>query len=189
LRTFVKISYVVLAFVLIAGCADISHVPESFSVGIDGKACVGTVIDPPAGLTEISDTELFQSALGGSEQGKLCTGKVFIVETPVTVYRVWDSSKSYTAFGRWWSLFYPEGSRDNYRKANVICPEWSALDRMSVCFLKIGARVVIGPGQSAKCSDSKVYPQSPVNQVYVPNDSRSNQIFVDNCTEAEWQPQ
>lgn len=181
LRRFIKISYVFLVLVLISGCTGVSTRP----VGIDGSPCAGTVIDPPAGLTEITDTELLQSALGSTGQGKLCIGKVFIVKTPVTVYRVWDSSKSYTAFGRWWSLSYPQGSRDDYRKINVICPDWSALDRMSICFLKIGAKVVIGPGQSAQCPDG-IYPQSSANQVYVPNDSRADQIFVDNCTEAEW---
>jgi hypothetical protein len=178
----IKNSYAYFVFALIAGCTNISPIQDTTIAGIDGKACIGTIIAPPAGLVETDDTELLKTAQGESGQGKLCAGKVFVAEKPVAVYRVWDSAHSYTSYGSWWSLSDPQGPKDNYRKEEDICPEWSALDRMSACFLKIGAKVVIGPGQSVNCNNSLSYPPSAVNQVYIPNDSRNNKVFVENCS-------
>ena len=187
MRLFIKNSYVYLAFALIAGCANISPIQDSTIAGIDGKACIGTIMAPPAGLVETDDAELLKTAQGESGQGKLCAGKVFVAEKPVTVYRVWDSSRAYTAYGSWWSLSDPQGPRDNYRKEEDICPEWSALDRMSACSLKVGAKVVIGPGQSVNCNNSLSYPPSAANQVYIPNDSRNDRVYVENCSAgSEW---
>lgn len=146
------------------------------------QTCVGEIITPPAGLVESSDATLLASAIGAPEAGKLCKGKVFVAEKAVTVYRVWDSAKSYTLYGGWWALDLPKGPRDEYRVKNDICPEWSPLNIMSSCTIKVGAKVVIGPGQSAKCADGSVIPASATNQVYIPNDSRNNVLFVENCT-------
>jgi hypothetical protein len=186
-RILFKSSYAYLAFALIAGCANISPTQENLAVGIDGKACVGTVMAPPLGLVEADDTELLQAAQGATGQGKLCAGKVFVAEKPVTVHRVWDSARPYTVYGSWWSLSDPQGPRDSYRKEEDICPEWSALDRTSTCTIKVGTRVVIGPGQSVNCKGDLSYPPSAVNQVYIPNDSQNNQVFIENCTAAaQW---
>jgi hypothetical protein len=186
-RILVKNNYVYLVFALIAGCTNISPIQDNAIVAIDEKACIGTIMTPPAGLAETDDTELLQAAQGESGQGRLCAGKVFVAEKPVTVYRVWDSTHSYTAYGSWWSLSDPQGPRDNYRKEEDICPEWSALDRMSACSLKVGAKVVIGPGQSVNCNNNLSYPPSSVNQVYIPNDSRNNKVYVENCSAgADW---
>lgn len=143
--------------------------------------CVGDIITPPAGMEPAEDATLLAAAIGAPEAGKLCKGKVFIATKPVTVYRVWDSSKSYTLYGGWWSFNLPQGPRDKYRVDNDICPEWSPLNIMSSCTIKLGSKVVVGPGQSAKCSAS-VLPASAVNQVYIPNDSRNNVLYVENCT-------
>lgn len=180
LKTPINIS--MLLFVLLAGCATAPAIQS------DNNACVGMVISPPAGLLgETDDAALLKSAIGNSGEGKLCAGKVFVVMKPVTVYRVWDKSKSWSALGGWWSLSYPEASREEYRKQNDICPEWSALDIMSACTLKVGAKIVIGPGQSvATCADKKLLPKSSVNQVYIPNDARVNQVYVDGCESADW---
>lgn len=188
MRIFFKSSYAYLALVLIAGCANISpSTQDNLAVGIDGQACVGAIMTPPVGLVEADDATLLQAAQGPSGQGKLCSGKVFVAEKPVTVYRVWDSSRPYTVYGSWWSLSDPKGPRDDYRKEEDICPEWSALDRMSACTIKVGTQVVIGPGQSVKCNGDLSYPPSAANQVYIPNDSKNNQVFVENCTAAaEW---
>jgi len=144
-------------------------------------------MEPPPGLVEAKDEALLAKTLGASGEGKLCAGKVFKVTYPLTVYRVWDNSKSYTAFGSWWSLSPPQGPRDAYREANDICPSWSALDRMSVCTLKIGAIIVIGPGQSADCGGT-TYAKSAVNQVYMQNDAKNSQIFVENCINSDKWP-
>ena len=144
--------------------------------------CVGEVINPPAGLVAAQDDALLASAIGAPGKGALCKGKVFVAEKPVTVYRVWDASKSFTLYGRWWSFDLPKGPRDAYQVANDICPEWSPLNKMSSCTIKVGTKVVVGPGQSAQCTD-RLLPASAVNQVYIPNDSRNNVLFVENCTE------
>lgn len=145
------------------------------------QSCVGEVVKPPEGLREVQDDALLASAMGQPGRGALCKGKVFLVEQPVTVYRVYDSSKPYTQYGRWWSLEAPQGPRSQYRQQNAICPEWSPLNVVSACQLKVGERVVIGPGQSAQCAQSSI-PASAVNQAYVPNDSRNNVLLVENCT-------
>lgn len=60
--------------------------------------------------------------------------------------------------------------------------KWSNLDVMSSCTVKVGARIVIGPGQSATCEGGAAYPQSAVNQVFIPNDTRVDKVFVEDCT-------
>jgi len=124
---------------------------------------------------------LLKKSLGARTEGKLCTGKVFLAEKPVTVYRVWNSDKNYTIYGSWWSFDSPQGPKIQYRKDNGICPSWSTLDRLSSCTIKVGAKIVVGPGQSAKCAES-TYAKSAVNQVFIPNDSRNDVLFVENCT-------
>lgn len=148
--------------------------------------CVGSVITPPNGMVSATDDALLAKALGAPESGKLCAGKVFQAVKPVTVYRVWDASKSYTLYGRQWSFDLPVGPRGQYPVKNAICPEWSPLNTMSSCTIKVGAKVVFGPTQSAKCADGTVLPASPVNTVYIQNDS-GNSVFVENCTKGtDW---
>jgi hypothetical protein len=165
----------------LASCSGVNGGLKNHAVGLDGIACVGDVMEPPAGLVEAEDKALLAVTLGASGKGRLCAGKVYQVDSPLTVYRVWDSSRSYSADGQWWSFSPPSASRQSYREENVICPTWSALDRMSVCTLKKGTLIVIGPGQSADCPERR-YAQSATNQVYVPNDSLQKKIVVENCT-------
>jgi hypothetical protein len=147
---------------------------------IDGVACVGTFDPLPEGVKEIADEALAKEAVDVTGKGKLCTARVFEVVTPVKVYRVWNSQKTYTEFGKWWSFSKPTGPADRYREQNAICPEWSDLDRLSVCEIKVGARFAVGPGQSATC-ETKTYEKSVVNQVFIPNDTRAEKVFVDHC--------
>ncbi|MBZ5538196.1 MAG: hypothetical protein LAO31_19760 [Acidobacteriia bacterium] len=172
--------FVFIALGCLTACAAVSHHPQSKPVGVDGIACVGDVMQPPPGLVEIENAELLAEARGPSGEGKLCAGRVFRVTHPLTVYRVWDNSKGYSEYGRWWSFSPPQGPRESYREANEVCTSWSPLDRLSACMLKIGALIVIGPGQSATCSGTS-YGKSPVNQVYVPNDLKNGQLYVENC--------
>jgi hypothetical protein len=147
------------------------------------SACPGKV-EVADGLQEVSDGTLLEQALGAPGKGSLCTGKVFQVVKPVTVYRVWNKAKAYTQLGRWWSFSTPRGPADDYRRANDICPEWSALDVVSECKLKVGARVVVGPGQSATCEKGAL-PASATNQVFVPNETKdpaNQKVFVEGCT-------
>jgi hypothetical protein len=166
---------------LLLGCA--GNPPQA--VKATDSACVGAVEPPPPGLTEVQDTALLNQALGAPQQGKLCLGKVFKMTAQnapaVVVYRVWDEARPYTALGSWWSFAPPQGPRDRYRQENEICPAWSALNKLSRCTLKSGAEIVVGPGQSAQCSNDLIYPASPVNQVYIANDARQGRILVENC--------
>ncbi|WPB59296.1 hypothetical protein [Xylophilus sp. GOD-11R] len=142
--------------------------------------CVGDIEEPPIGMVAASDESLLTEAIGLPGNGALCKGRVFVVDKPVRVFRVWDGSKPHTQHGRWWSFFPPLGPREKYARDNDICPEWSPLDTVSSCMLKPGARVVMGPGQGAQCAD-RVLPPSSVNQVYIPNDGRQQILFVDHC--------
>ncbi len=180
--THIKLFFALSLALLISGCASVSQPLVEEAVGVDGIACAGEVIEPPKGLVAVEDSALLASVLKPSGDGMLCTGKVFEVKAPVTVYRVWNGDKDYTRYGRWWSFNKPHGPKDKYREENEICPSWSSLDRMSYCQLKVGSRVVVGPGQSATCK-AFTYDKSPVNQVYIPNDSRNNMLYVEACSE------
>lgn len=181
----IKISQLLLAFFLFAGNSAAIFAQEPAPAA--ANTCVGTVAAVPGGLRPIDDDALLQAAAGAPGMGKLCSGKVFVAEQPVTVYRVWDRAKAYTAYGSWWSFSQPQGPRERYRREEDICPEWSPLDVMSSCTLKIGTRIVVGPGQSVNCANQLNFPPSAENQVYIPNDSRNNKIYVENCTAgADW---
>lgn len=151
-------------------------------------ACPGK-IEAQDGLAAVSDEPLYKQAVGEPTKGSLCTGQVFEAQKPVKVYRVWNKAKAYTKLGRWWSFAAPKGPVAAYRAANAICPEWSDLDMVSECTLKVGAHVVVGPGQSAACK-AESFPVSPTNQVFIPNETKdpaNQKVFVENCTDgAPW---
>ena len=163
---------------LFAGCAT---VPAPKAATAVPTACLGDIAPVPPGAEEVEDGALLQAALGEAGQGKLCAGRAFAAKQALRVFRVWQEAKAYSEFGSWWSLSRPEGPREVYRRKNAICPEWSALDVLSVCEIKVGAHFVIGPGQSARCKDGSEYAPSPENQVYLPNDTRVQRVFVENC--------
>lgn len=147
----------------------------------DGDArCTGFIDAPLSKLEPIADTTLLASALGQPDSGKLCMGEVFQVKQPVTVYRVWEKSKSYSVYGRWWTFDPPQGTLEQYRIDYEICSEWGARDTTVSCQLTKGAKIVVGTGQSMACN-TVTYPVSAHNQVFVPNDSRNNILYVENC--------
>lgn len=150
------------------------------SVASPSGNCQGDV-QSVAGLKEVSDPELLQKAVGKPGEGKLCKAKVFESTEPVTVFRVWNKAVPWTQQGRWWSFERPPGPADAYRRDNAICPEWSALDTISQCRVKVGAHIVVGPGQSATCKETS-FEASPINQVFIPNDGKSGVLFVEGCT-------
>lgn len=145
------------------------------------SSCTGQVDEIPQWLSPSENKELLDSALGEPGEGKLCQGRVYTARKSVVVYRVWDKSKPYTAYGRWWSFERPVGDRATYRKDNDICPKWSALDIVHSCWIKPGTQIVVGPGQSAKCANSTL-PQSATNQVFIPNDTQNDIKLVENCS-------
>ena len=147
---------------------------------LDGIACVGGIEDVPAELKPVEDAALLNEALGKTGEGKLCAGRVYEAAGAVSVYRVWNQAKSYTEFGKWWSLAKPTGTVASYREENAICPEWSELNQLTRCTVKLGAHIVVGPGQSAACM-AMVYEKSAVNQVYMANDTRVGMLYVEGC--------
>lgn len=173
----------------LAGCADMAVIDGTLVFPGGDSACVGSVVVPAAGLEPIDDVKLVEIARGAPGEGKLCTGKAYQVRQALPVYRVWDSSRPGSEFGSWWSFSPPAANLDDYREAEAICPEWSAPDRLSVCRLKPGARITVGPGQSAQCADGSSYPPSAANQVYIPNDSAKGKLYVEDCAPAEPWPQ
>lgn len=175
-----------LPLLLLSACSTIPPSPDfrgtSPTASPAMSQCIGTIMAPPPGLIPTDDPALLQLAIGEADQGKLCTGQVLIAKTAIVVYRVYDQTKQGSLYGSWWSFHQPTGSREHYRRDNAICPQWSALDLVSVCQIKIGSKLVIGPGQSARCSETLTYPESPVNQVYLPNNVPQNLIQVENCS-------
>ncbi len=151
--------------------------------GDDGVACVGVVPTAVNGLMSSQDTSLQAQAKNVTDKGGVCAAQSFVATTPVTVYRVYDSSRAWTAYGSWWSLTRPVGPRDEYRAKNAICKEWSSLDRLIACQVKPQSELVLGTTQSATCADGSTYPKTADIQVYLPNDSRQNKLFVENCKE------
>lgn len=150
-------------------------------------ACNGAVMTPPPGLRPATDAALLASAVGVPGKGGLCTGQVFVVERPVTVYRVWDSSYPASQLGSWWSFERPEGPRAGYRHEEDICRSWSSLNKMTSCLLKPGAKLVLGPGQSASCPAGYTIPASPANQVYLARNAAGQQVSVGDCSPAiDW---
>ncbi|RDU98980.1 hypothetical protein [Trinickia dinghuensis] len=166
--------------------------PQAGSQALTQTHCAGAIL-PPYGLTPISDPALVAKAQQPPTKGGLCMGEAFQTTQPLTVYRVWDSSKPLGQYGSWWSFNPPAGPRDAYRVQNEICPSWSKLDRVTQCRLKVGSEIVIGPGQSAQCGaqdNNASYPTSAAIQVYVPNDTSSpSKEFVSDCIAATAWPE
>lgn len=186
MKNTIVYGWVLLPLLLLSACSTVPATPERSSTPQATQPsisqCIGAIATPPPGLVPTDDPALLQRAVGEAEQGKLCTGQVLIAKAAILVYRIWDQTKPGSLYGSWWSLQQPTGSRDQYRIDNAICPEWSALDVVSVCQIKIGSKLVLGPGQSARCSDELAYPASPVNQVYLPNNLQQNLLQVENCS-------
>ncbi len=165
---------------LIAACAPM-QADQYTAHSVANPNCVGQIGPIPDGLKVSQNTDLLESALGAKGKGMLCQGQVYEALEPITVYRVWDKSKSWSAKGSWWSFDQPGDSRTAYQVANDICPEWSALDMVHSCKIKVGTHIVVGTGQSAQC-DKEFLKQSATNQVYINNDTRKNIYQVDDCS-------
>ena len=167
---------------------DASQASANENVVAAAPSCPVVKFTPPAGLKALPNEPLPARAVGEPTKGGVCSGTVYLVEQPVTVYRVWSANSEKTLYGGWWSLNQPQGPKAAYREQNNICPSWSELDRMSACEVKVGTKITIGPGQSAFCPKADMtYPPSPTLQVYIPNYYDGGQIYVENCTKgAVW---
>ena len=90
-----------------------------------------------------------------------------VIKKGLRLYRVWNSFNPNSKYGNWWTFYYPSGDISQYRIDYDICSEWSPLDRLVSSELKVGSIIVLGPGQSAKCSEWTTLDKSDKQQVYV----------------------
>lgn len=149
--------------------------------GALANTCTGTVEDHLDGARSVEDPALLARAVGRLNEGKLCEARVFEATQAITVYRVSQADRANREPGRWWSLERPSGTREGYRAANVICADWSALDVLAQCEIRVGARFVVGNGQSVRCTDGTILAQSEGIQVYIDNDTREGRVLVERC--------
>lgn len=165
----------------LSACSSITTAPTaSQAVGIDGQVCMLNRVDALPEVTVVDDSAMLALALGASLKGGICAGKAFKVNQPLQVYRLWDGQVAASQYGSWWALTRPSGSRDTYRKDYGICPNWSELNRLTVCTVKPGAIIVIGSTQSVQCEDGS-YGVSPSSQVFIKNNAAAGQLAVENC--------
>ena len=157
------------------GC---SSNPVETRVNSTAQSCVGSSELPEhlaIKFDAIDDEQFLKEALGLPNEGKLCQGKVYKSkeDSQVVLFRAWNSTNPNSKFGKWWAFQEPTGKVSQYRSEYEICYQWSPLDKLVSCTLKPGTRVVIGTGQSAKCSNYLTYPVSDKQQIYIDNASIS----------------
>lgn len=161
---------------LLQGCTSNSVVTGTpAESSCEGSVAISDELSNHFKLTQ--DPSLLEQSLGEPSEGKLCQGAVYLATQNVTIYRAWNSSNPKSQFGQWWAFEVPAGKMAQYRKDYAICYQWSPLDKMSKCVLKEGTKVVVGNGQSAKCSAYLTYPVSQAQQLYIANAEQS----VANC--------
>ncbi|MEI8634178.1 hypothetical protein P4S72_23310 [Vibrio sp. PP-XX7] len=177
-----RIARYIPCIILLSGCVSTDMSAEKETVTADA-VCPGTT-QLPEGLggafEAVNDPVLLAKALGEPEKGKLCQGQVYQSKaaTQVRLFRAWNSTNPQSQFGQWWAYQMPAGDVATYRSDYEICYQWSPLDVMVRCTLKPNTKVVVGTGQSAKCSEYLTYPTSVKQQVYIPNAKAS----LINCT-------
>jgi len=152
--------------VVIQGCAN----DPVATTPLPEQACIGSTVisgDLSDKFELVLDSALLSQAIGEPLKGKLCQGAVYQSTQDVTIYRAWNSTNPHSQFGQWWSFKRPSGQTAEYRKDYEICFQWSPLDKLVKCTLRPGTRVVVGNGQSAKCSEYLGYPASKKQQVFI----------------------
>ncbi|MGR8929803.1 MAG: hypothetical protein ACU836_04115 [Gammaproteobacteria bacterium] len=141
------------------------------------NSCIGTSSLPPEIenlFIEVKDDELLSKALGKPNEGRLCQGRVYESKegTELTLFRAWNSTNPNSQYGNWWAFEMPAGKISNYRIDYEICYQWSPLDSLETCMLKPGTKLVIGTGQSTKCSEYLSYSISNKQQIFI-DDAKS----------------
>ena len=162
--------------ILLAGCSQFSA-QENQEPASATLQCLGNTNLPPRLANQfypVTEPALLAESLGSPEQGKLCQGAVYQAKpkSQVVIYRAWNSTNPKSKLGQWWAFSEPAGPIALYRKNNEICYQWSPLDKLVRCTLKPGAKIVVGTGQSAQCSQYLSYPASATQQIFV-NDASS----------------
>ncbi|WP_112480285.1 hypothetical protein [Vibrio variabilis] len=185
-------SLAVLAMVMIQGCASQVGNVISGEAPTARTECVGSVELPnefSGKFKQVDNPQMLAKAIGEPLSGGLCQGAVYQSTEEVTIYRAWNSTNPGSQFGNWWAFNQPAGKTADYRKDYEICYQWSPLDKLVKCTLQIGSTVVVGNGQSAKCSDYLEYPVSEAQQVFIESASDA----VSDCSVFDsmmsWQPE
>lgn len=190
-----KILLTTLLTVIVSGCetfTDLSatkntQTKETDNVASVSESCPGST-EIPAQFAQyfqaVDDQELLDKALGEAGKGGLCKGQVYesTQELPADFFRAWNSTNPNSEFGQWWAFFKPEGSTSEYREQYEICFQWSPLDRLVSCPLKAQQKIVVGPGQSAYCSQYLSYPASEALQIFIAD--AANAFNTDQCLKA-----
>lgn len=166
----------------LAGCAAPGGPGPAPELGIDGEACEGRVPEAVPGLMPSDNPALLRQARLASDKGGTCAARVYAVQQPVVLYRVFDSTVPYSRFGGWWSTTQPAGTQDAYRHAFAICPAWSRLDRVVSCEVHPGTQVVVGTTQSVSCGDGQVFAKTAEIQVFVPNNGEKGIFHTGACS-------
>jgi len=189
-----KFAVAILSIVLVAGCAGPLK-PDAEDANPEKTVfeCPGAVelpLDYVDVLEPVLDDMLLQSALGLPGEGKLCQGSVFQVKADalVTLYRAWNSTNENSRYGQWWAFTQPEGKIADYRSDYEICYQWSPLDKMTQCTLKAGSKVVVGTGQSVRCSDYLNYSASSELQIFITNAESVSNSCQDFDGLFQWKP-
>lgn len=171
---------------------------DHYGPPLGSTACTGSIQVPDQKLAPYTELDSLgdkpEDFIGHEGAGGLCMARTYTVAPPaykrMKVYHVWNSATGKN-WGRWWTLTPPQGSESQYRATHGICPSTgptNRLDRMRVCWLKVGAEFAIGPGQSKECvinlTTKAIVPQTSVNSVYMALGARSYPMWVEDCTES-----
>ncbi len=183
------------AFVRVATLVTLAMflLPHNVPAQTVNSACVGSVALPGefAGqFKPVEDEALLSAAKGAPNAGSLCDGKVYVTgdSVDITVYRAWNSTNPGSRMGKWWAFYRPDGKVAQYRTDYEICYQWSPLDKLTHCRIKAGTKVVIGTGQSAKCSEYLTHPPSAAKQIYIDDASSALSDCRDYDLVFSWKP-
>lgn len=180
---------IALPLIALCGCTAMTEL----SVGQPPGACPGNLELPDdlvASLEPIEDKALLSAALGAPKQGGLCQGRAYKTRegVEITLYRTWNSTDPKSRLDKWWAFDRPDGKVGKYRSDYAICYEWSPLDKLTHCTLKGGTRLVIGTGQSVRCSRYLTCPSSEVKRIYIEHASEAVSDCRDYDARFSWEP-
>ncbi|MCF6777436.1 hypothetical protein L3V83_12775 [Thiotrichales bacterium 19X7-9] len=149
----------------------------------NSSQCTGD-LSPPSQLSSnlkpINDKKKHHKAIKEPLSGALCQGRTYQVVKHFTIYRLWNSTNNNSQLGHWWVFDKPQGLISDYRANYGICYQWSPLDRLVSCTITEGATLIIGTGQSIKCSEYLQYPTSNYKQIYINQNTLKKKLI--NCT-------
>jgi len=166
-----------ILIIILSGCCNCPIKRKTRPTG-NVQPCLGNSSLPEelaAQFDPVEDTQLLSKALGRPEKGMLCQGKVYKSkkDSQLTVFRAWNSTNPNSEYGNWWAFGKPAGKIADYRSEYEICYQWSPLDKLASCTLKPETKIVVGTGQSAKCSKYLTYQISDKQQIYIDDASAS----------------